>query len=85
MERLATETIFDGSESIIPLADVVFIERRKRPGYEGDVNVILKGTTYNQEMGDYNNAAYLRQDEANAFLRAWCHYRSEIDPVKVGP
>ncbi len=85
MERLATETIFNGSESIIPMADVVFISRDKRPGYIGAVTVVLKGSTYNPELGDYNNALWLRKEEADVFLKSWCQYRSEVDLVQKGP
>lgn len=85
MERLATETIFDGPEHIIPMADVVYIRRDQRPGYTDAVTVVLKGTTYNPEIGDYNNALWLGREEAASFLQAWCQYRSEVDPVQQGP
>ncbi|MHB9144673.1 MAG: hypothetical protein ACYC5Y_04980 [Symbiobacteriia bacterium] len=81
--RRATETIFDGPEHIIPMAEVVFVERHT--SIAGAFRAILKGTTWNAEVGDYNNAAYVPPGEAPSFLEAWTRYRSEVDPVVQGP
>ena len=85
-ERLTTEMIFDGSESVVPLADVVYIEKRNDDSkLAGSLAVILRGTTWNYEAGCHNNAAYVPKDEADAFLEAWARYRSEVDRVQTGP
>ena len=85
-ERLATKPIFDGSESVIPLADVVYIEKRNDDSkFAGSLTAILKGTTWSYEAGCHNNAAYVPKDEADAFLEAWTRYRGEVDPVVQGP
>lgn len=85
MERLTAKPIFDGSESIIPLADVVYVEKRHGTSdFAGALSVILRGTTWNHEAGCHNNAAYVPKGEADAFLDAWTRYRSEVDPVQQG-
>lgn len=74
-----TESIFSGDKHVIPLADVLFIERDKREGFEGGISVILSGTTWNNEIDTYNNCAYLTGDEAQSFMSDWCRYRAELE------
>lgn len=70
-----TESIFSGATSIIPLAEVHHIEIDKL----SNLIVVLNGTTYSEELGTYNNHAYLTGEEAEAFKKAWCRYRSELE------
>lgn len=41
--------------------------------------VIMKSTTANNENGDWNNAPFLRDDEAESFMKIWCKYRAELE------
>ena len=74
----ASETIFTSRNYVIPMADVSHI-RKVLPR---TVEVVTKHTTWNTTTNDYNNAVCLSGDEADAFLQAWCTFRSEIDPVR---
>lgn len=74
MAGKVTESIYDGKGTVIPLADVLFVQRR-----ELGIQVVLKGTTYNAEFDDYNNAAWIHKDEAADFMAAWCRYRGELE------
>jgi len=74
-----TESIFDGDSCVIPLADVVFVERDKRKNYIGNINIIFKGTTWNSDIDTWNNNSYLVDEEADKFMTAWCNYRHEIE------
>ena len=69
-----TESIFDGT-AIVPLADVQHIEKRG----DGNIMVIMKSTTYAFEQDEWMNPVYFTKGEAQRFLAAWCHYRSELE------
>jgi hypothetical protein len=79
-----TESIFDGLTHIIPMANVSFIKRHWLRGvartnpHQGLI-VVMRDTTYNAEIDDYNNSIYLDGVEAKEFLRCWCVYRSELE------
>lgn len=73
-EGTVTESIYSSATVVIPLADVSYVVRR-----EFGIQVVTKHTTYNLDIGDYNNAAWIHKDEAPAFLSAWCRYRSELE------
>lgn len=77
-ERKATETIFSNDDVIISMADIHHIEKLKTPN---GILVILKGTKYNFEHDVWENAIWLGEPESQNLIRAWCFYRSEIDPV----
>lgn len=74
-----TESIFSGSTHVIPLAEVLYIKGQKTRGMRGAIWVVMKGSTANNENGDWNNAPFLRGLEADAFISAWCGYRSELE------
>lgn len=69
-----TESIYSSKTVVVPLADVSHIQRRGL-----GIQVITKHTTYNTEIDDYNNSVWIDKDEAQAFLSAWCRYRSELE------
>ena len=73
------ESIFSGESVIIPLAEVHHIERDKRSKFKDGLNVVLNGTTWNEEIDAYNNSVYLQGEEAKCFNAAWCRYRRELD------
>jgi hypothetical protein len=83
----ASESIFNGKTHIIPLYRVLHVERDKRESYSDAITVVMDGTTWNSEFDCYNNAPYLRHDEAESFLKWWCFYRSEIESemLNIGP
>ena len=74
-----SESIFSGESTIIPMAEVHHIERDRRDRFTDAIFVILNGTTWNNEIDAYNNAIWLRHEEAKNFKRSWCNYRSELE------
>lgn len=74
-----TESIFDGETVIIPMKEVQYIERDTREGYTDAIKIVLTGSTWNSEIDFFNNTPYLRGNEAESFIRAWCRYRSELE------
>ena len=77
------ESIFSGKSVIIPLAEVHHIERDMREGYTDAICVILNGTTWNSEIDNYNNAIYLRHEEAESFKKSWLIYRADIEDETI--
>lgn len=77
---MKVERVFSGS-SIFLFEDVLCAERRKpySPNAAPNLCIVLKGTTWNTECGDYNNAVHLAGDEAEKFLREWIRYRKRSD------
>ena len=70
----ASETIFDGLEHVIAMADVAFVEKRPNGAL-----VIMKQTYWSSEAGEWANACYLPQVEYEQFVRSYGRYRNEID------
>lgn len=71
-----SESIWSGSTTIIPLADVQFIEKLAH----GRLQVVFKNSTWDSGPdGGWNSAAKIGAGGASSFLRAWCHYRSELE------
>jgi hypothetical protein len=84
-----TETIFDGKEYVIPMADVSHVQRsfHQHDTVDGDkcgdflgITIITKHTTWNPD-GGYHNSIWMTGEDAQEFLRAWCNYRHELDEV----
>jgi hypothetical protein len=73
------ESIFSGKSVIIPMAEVMYIERDLRDKYKDAISIVMRGTTWNIEIDSYNNFAYLRHEEAKSFLECWCHYRDKLE------
>ena len=74
----ASENIFNGENFIVPLAEVVFIEK-----YKADIIIIIfKGTTWSEDIDGWANTAELQGAEAEAFMEAWLNYRAKIEGVK---
>lgn len=75
-----TESIFDGETRIIPLAEVLFIEKDLRKVAQPNALVVVfKGSTWDRESDYYNNVVHLIKEEAASFRKAWCRYRSELE------
>ena len=88
----ASESIFDGLDNIIPMADVSHIQRhwysgdkeRTKHNYRGLI-VVTKHTTWDKETDNFANNIYISAGkEAESFLECWCHYRYEIEREKLG-
>lgn len=83
----ASETIFSGTDHIIAMADVAFIERQfdgKRNPYGG--MVVMKQSHWNSEIDSWDAACYLSQPEFESFVKAWSYFRYEIDePADIRP
>lgn len=87
MARLASETIFSGKDAVIPMDDVAWIRRDHRKDsklFAGAITVILKCSKWNQESQEFEPSVYLVPDEAAKFMRDWCFFRGEVDPVRSG-
>lgn len=61
----ATESIFDGKDVLIPLAEVSYILK-----FPNCVEVHFKGSA---------ESVTLVQPDQNALISAWCRYRSEVE------
>jgi hypothetical protein len=77
-KRMASETIFNTKDVVIPMEDVQHID--KRLGF-----IITKHTKWNFDHDIWENAIWLNKKDLEKFLVEWCFYRSEIDNVKQGP
>jgi len=90
-----TESIFSNKRITIPLADVQHIEKAYwsedggEAGFKkGDVKgaqVITKHTKWDFEHDYWANAIWIGLDELEDFMRAWCHYRSELEADTLMP
>ena len=70
-----TESIYTGKSVVFPLADVQHIERGNPLG----IVVITKHTRWDFEKDGWANNIWIDRDEAPAFMKAWCRYRSELE------
>ena len=61
----ATESIFDGKNVLIPLAEVSYVLK-----FQNCIEVRFKDST---------ESLTLVQPDKNAFISAWCRYRSEVE------
>jgi len=65
----------NGIGTMIPLADVQHIEGRAN----GTCIIVMKTSTWCNEVDDYNNGVYLNADQAVAFKAAWLQYRATLN------
>jgi hypothetical protein len=70
-----TESIYSGKGVIVPLADVQHIETHNPDG----LIVVTKHTRWDCETDGWANNIWIDKDKADAFKRAWCRYRSELE------
>jgi hypothetical protein len=75
MTGKVTESIYNGKGVIVPLADVQHIEKTNPSG----LVVITKHTRWDAKTGGWANNIWIDKAEADAFMRAWCSYRSELE------
>ena len=61
----ATESMFDGKDVLIPLAEVSYILK-----FPSCIEVHFKGSA---------ESVTLAQPDQNALISAWCRYRSEVE------
>jgi len=78
MPRTVTESIYNGSEVIIALADVQHIEKHPKNSIPG-IFVITSHTKWNFDRDLWENAIWISEPEATQFRSAWCRYRSELE------
>ena len=85
MNKVA-ESIYSGQSTVVALAEVQHVEilRRLKSADTNEMqpnglNAITKMTKWSQVMDAWENPIYIPEDEAEAFLSAWCRYRSEIE------
>lgn len=78
-----TESVFDGSSVVIPMARVMFVEKNS---LSGEICVVLQGAQHQFDpqggiVSGYGrpDCPYLNGKEAKQFMRAWRHYRAEVE------
>jgi hypothetical protein len=78
-----TESIFATGEIVIPMANVMFIEKNERGN---EICVIMRGALHPLDaQGNYvsgygrSDCPYLHGADKDAFLAAWCVYRREVE------
>lgn len=76
-----TESIFSGKRIVIPMAEVSHIENYKSKA----IRIIFKHSSSSNEGGGLEPVAYLIEDEAEGFLKAWCQYRHELEKETLIP
>jgi len=69
-----TESIFRNDYIIIPLEEVLFIEK-----IAGGIIIVFKSTTWNKENDYWENSAFIHKVDSRDFIQAWCRYRAEIE------
>ena len=79
-----SESIYTSSSLVIPMAEVQHIEKLKRSDGKGGMVpnglfLITRMTTWSQEMDMWENPIVVPPDESEAFLKAWCFYRNELE------
>ena len=75
-----TESIFDGKNHVIPLAQVSYLEKDNREEYDG-IKVIMKSSQYKMREG-WGHVPYLQDEEKDNFVKIWNHYRYEVEGGK---
>jgi len=70
-----TESIYNGKNVIIPLADVQHVETSNPLG----LVIVTKHTRWDFEKDNWANNIWIGNDEAAEFKRAWFQYRSELE------
>jgi hypothetical protein len=81
MKGRVTESIYSGKSTVVPLADVQHIEKR-----ELGLVVVTKHTRWDNDGDFWANSIWIDKAEADAFMQAWCRYRSELEAdTKVRP
>lgn len=70
-----TESIYGSASLVVPLADVQHMEKNKH----GGLVVVTKHTRWDNDTGTWANNLFVPETEREAFLAAWCRYRSELE------
>lgn len=70
-----SESIYSSKTLAVPLADVQHIDKSNPHG----LVVVTRHTRWDPEMGSWANNIWVNKDEAEAFMRAWCGYRAELE------
>lgn len=73
-----TESIFNGSNVIVALADVQHIEKWDKNSVPG-IFVVTRHTRWDRDRDGWANAIWISDPEAATFRAAWCRYRSELE------
>ena len=88
MKNKVSESIYYDNGIIIPLADVMFIEKHYygNPPKQHGIKIIMKNTIWNIEADTWANNAYISdvEEKDKKFLKAWTYYRFEIEGGKDG-
>lgn len=83
-----SESIFDGKNVVIPMADVQHVEKKYHTcnlangAKKGDLmgsNIITKHTSWDSEADYWANPIWLNAEETENFLKVWCFYRYELE------
>jgi hypothetical protein len=79
---IVTETIWNKSNLVVPMALVQHIEKLSLNGKSNGLWLITSYTRWNYGRDNWENPAYVPQEDANDFLAAWCRYRYEADRAR---
>lgn len=92
MDVTPSETIYSDGELIIPMADVQNIEKEYyttdmvnppvKKGALMGISVITRHTRWDMDADCWANAIWIGRDKAEAFIKAWCYFRYEVDGIK---
>lgn len=71
-----SESIYNGKNAIIPLADVQHIEPK-----ELGLVVVTRNTVWDIVTDNWSNNIWIDNSEADYFKNAWCRYRRELESL----
>ncbi|MTI62259.1 MAG: hypothetical protein FH762_20130 [Firmicutes bacterium] len=66
-----SDLVFEGNIYIIPLQYVLYLEKIPK---EKAIFVVMKDTTFDDDLGYWDNAPYLTGDELEQFEKCWIKY-----------
>lgn len=71
-----SESIWNGKNEIIPMADVQHIQKHHS---SGGIIVITKNTRWDMEADTWANGIWLNKEDGDSFKKEWCFYRHELE------
>ena len=76
------EKVYEDEGVTFAFADVLFVSKMNSEYSKsiGQIEIVFKGSTYNEDQGAYNNAVYLNNNHnyANVFMTKWKQYIKDI-------
>jgi len=85
MEQEITESIWDGKDNVIPMAEVSHVEKHNHPDVVGNITVVFKHSKWVNEHNSFEPNVYLSKEQASDFMKCWCRYRNECESLNLLP